>query len=89
VAQKGEVGSGVGEWEKQCRDCGFLWSLCVFGCISIVVEGACVRNCRGMGLCKVGKVGWSEGDECVGGRGKWRQVGGEWEGKVRARQESG
>jgi hypothetical protein len=38
----------------------------VFGCISaVVVEGAC----RGLGLCKVGIVGWSVGDECVGEKG--------------------
>jgi hypothetical protein len=31
---------------------------CVFGCISIVVtETACVRDCRGLGLCTVGTVG--------------------------------
>jgi hypothetical protein len=41
----------------------------VFGCISVVVEGACGRGCRGLGLCKVGIVSWSVGDECVGGRG--------------------
>jgi hypothetical protein len=35
-----------------------LWSLCVFGCISVVVlDGACVRDCRGLGLCTVGTVG--------------------------------
>jgi hypothetical protein len=26
-----------------------LWPLCVFGCISVVVEGACVWDCRGLG----------------------------------------
>jgi hypothetical protein len=32
-----------------------LWSLCVFGCISVVeVEGACVRDCRELGLYIVG-----------------------------------
>jgi hypothetical protein len=52
VALKGEVGSGVGEWGKQCWGC---WSFGVFWCISVdVVEGACVRDCRGVGLCKVG-----------------------------------
>jgi hypothetical protein len=30
----------------------------VFGCISVVVlDGACVRDCRGLGLCTVGTVG--------------------------------
>jgi hypothetical protein len=46
-----------------------LWSLCVFGYISVVVEeGVCVRDCRGFGLYKVSIVGWSMGDECQGGR---------------------
>jgi hypothetical protein len=46
----------------------FLWSLCVFGYISVVVEeGVYVRDCRGLGLCKVGIVGCSVGDECEGG----------------------
>jgi hypothetical protein len=61
-------GKWVGEWGKQCRGCWFLWSLCVFGYISvIVVEGACVMDCKGLALCKVGIVGCSAGDECVGG----------------------
>jgi hypothetical protein len=42
-----------------------LWLLCVFGWISVVVEGACVRDCRGLGLCTVGTVGSSSGCECV------------------------
>jgi hypothetical protein len=71
VALKVEVGSGVGEWGKQCWGCWFLWSLCVFGCISVfVVEGGYVRDCSGLGLCKVCAVGWSAGDECIRGRGK-------------------
>jgi hypothetical protein len=41
----------------------------VFGCISIVVEGAFVRDYRGLGLCTVGIVGYSVGGEYVGGRG--------------------
>jgi hypothetical protein len=57
----------------------------VFGCISVlIVEGACVRDCKGLGLCKVGIVGWSVSDEFVGGRGSlvtgWRRMGGECEG---------
>jgi hypothetical protein len=84
VAIKGEVESGVGELGKQCMGCWFLWSLCVFRCICIVVvEGACVRDCRGFGSCKVGIVSWS-GDECVGERGSlltvWGRMGGEGEG---------
>jgi hypothetical protein len=50
--------------------CWVFWPLCVFGCISVVVVyGACVKNCRGLGLYKVGTVGWSVDGECVGGRG--------------------
>jgi hypothetical protein len=70
VALKGEVGSGVGVWGKHWGGCWFLWSFCVFGFISfVVVEGACVRDCRVLGLCKLGIVGWSVGDVCVGRRG--------------------
>jgi hypothetical protein len=73
---------------KQCGGYWFLWSLCVFGHISVViVEGACVRDCRGLGLCKDGIVGWSVGDECVGERGSlvtgWSRIGGEGEGRRR------
>jgi hypothetical protein len=47
-----------------------LWSLCVFGYISVVIaEGVCVRDCRCLGLCKVGIIGCSVGDECEGRRG--------------------
>jgi hypothetical protein len=61
VALKGEVGSGVGVWRKHCGGCWFFWSLYVFGCISVVVvEGACVRDCRDLGLCKVGILGWPQ-----------------------------
>jgi hypothetical protein len=61
----------------------------VFVCISVVVvEGACVRDCRGLGLCIVGIVGWSAGDECVGRRGSletgWGRIG--REGEVRKRK---
>jgi hypothetical protein len=70
VALKGEAGSEVGEWGKQCRVCWFLWSLSVFGCVSVVVvEGASVRDFRGLELCKVGIVDWLAGGECVEGRG--------------------
>jgi hypothetical protein len=69
VALEGEVGSGVGEWRRQCGGCWFLWSLCVFRCIYVVLQGAFVRDFRDLGLCKVGIVSWSVGDECVGGRG--------------------
>jgi hypothetical protein len=94
VALKGEVGSGVGEWGKQCGCCWFLWPLCVFGCISVVVECAFVSDCRVLGLCNVGIKGWSVGDECIGGRGSlvtgWGTMGGkgrtggrEWVRRVR------
>jgi hypothetical protein len=44
---------GEEEWELLG-----LWLLCVFGCISVVaVEGVCVRDCRGLGLCTVDIVG--------------------------------
>jgi hypothetical protein len=56
--------------EKHCGGLLFLWSLCVFWYISVVVEvGVFVRDCRGLGLCKVGIVGCSVGDECEGRRG--------------------
>jgi hypothetical protein len=55
VAPKEEVRSGVGEWGKQHGGCWFSWSLCMFVFISVVVvEGACVRDCKGLGFCKVG-----------------------------------
>jgi hypothetical protein len=48
----------------------FLWSLCVFGYISFTIEeGVCVKDCRSLGLCKVGIVCCSVGDECEVGRG--------------------
>jgi hypothetical protein len=40
-----------------------------FGCISVVAEGACVRGCRGLGLCTAGTVGQSASSECVERRG--------------------
>jgi hypothetical protein len=71
VALKGEVGSGVAECGKQCGG-WFLWSLCVFGCISVVVEGACVvsgvaGSCGCIQL--VQWAGQSVGCECLGGKG--------------------
>jgi hypothetical protein len=69
VALKVQTGSGVGEWGKRCRGCWFLLSSCVFIYISaVVVTGACVRDCRGLGLCKFGIVVWSVGDDYVGGK---------------------
>jgi hypothetical protein len=44
----------------------------MFGFISVVVvKGACVRDCRGLGLYTVGTAG----GECVGGRGSIVKVG--------------
>jgi hypothetical protein len=83
VALKLEVEVGWVSWGSW-----FLWSLCVFRCIS-VVEGACVRDCRGLGLCKVDIVGWSAGGECVGVRGSLVTGWGRWVGKVKAWEESG
>jgi hypothetical protein len=45
------------EWRKRYGDCWVFWPLYVFWCISVVVEGAWVRDCRGLGLCTVGTVG--------------------------------
>jgi hypothetical protein len=48
----------------------FLWSLCMFGYISVVVkENVSFRDCRCLVLCKVGIIGCSVGDDCEGGRG--------------------
>jgi hypothetical protein len=50
-------GGKSGEWVgKELWGLLGLWPLCVFGYI-FVVEGACVRDCRRLGLCKVGTVG--------------------------------
>jgi hypothetical protein len=54
VALKRGAGKGVGGWGKRYGVCWVLWPLCVFGYISVVMEGGCVRNCRGLGLCTVG-----------------------------------
>jgi hypothetical protein len=52
--------------------CWILWPLSVFGCISVVVvEGACVSDCTGLGLCTVGKIGLSVVGVYVGGRGSF------------------
>jgi hypothetical protein len=41
----------------------------VFWCSStVVVEDACVRDCRGLGVCMVDTIGYSVGGECVQGR---------------------
>jgi hypothetical protein len=48
-----------------------LWGLLVLVCVW--VHFCCnvrsyVKDCRGLGLCKVVIVGWSAGADCVGGR---------------------
>jgi hypothetical protein len=46
------------EWGKGYRDCCVLWPLFMFGGISVVVvEGACVSDCKRLGLCTVHIVG--------------------------------
>jgi hypothetical protein len=48
----------------------FLWSLCVFEYIYVFVEeGFCVRDCKGLELCKVCIVGCLVGDKGEGRRG--------------------
>jgi hypothetical protein len=49
----------------------FLWSLCVFGCISVIEEGVCVRDCRSLVLYKVGIIGCSVDNECEKGGVVW------------------
>jgi hypothetical protein len=45
-------------WRIKYESGWVLWPLCVFGCISVVVvEDACVRDCRGLWLCTVGTIG--------------------------------
>jgi hypothetical protein len=84
VALKGEAGLG---WEEVWVLLGFV-ALCVFWYISVVVvEGACVRDYKGVGLCIVGTVGKSTGGECVRGRGSvvtgWGRIGGRGEDRGR------
>jgi hypothetical protein len=51
-------GNGVGGWGKRFGGCWGLWPLYMFGCISVVVvEGACDRDCKRLGLCTVSSVG--------------------------------
>jgi hypothetical protein len=56
-AKGGGVGKRVGEWEKRYEGCWVLCFLCVFECISVVVEGAYVRDFRELELCTVSTVG--------------------------------
>jgi hypothetical protein len=54
---------------------GFVALVCVR------VKGVCVRDCRGLGVCAVGRVGQSAGSEYVGGKGSvvtgWGRMGAE------------
>jgi hypothetical protein len=55
---------------------------CMFGCASaVVLEGTCVRNYRGFGVCMAGTVGYSAGYKCGGGKRSvmigWGRQGGE------------
>jgi hypothetical protein len=52
----------------------------VFECVSVVTaEGACVRNCRWLGLYTVSTVHSSAGGECAGWKGSvvtgWERIG--------------
>jgi hypothetical protein len=44
-------GGGRGWIGEDAGGCWVLWTLCVLGCFStVVVEGACVRDCWGPGV---------------------------------------
>jgi hypothetical protein len=59
-----------------------LVCVCVYFCCCS--RGCLCYGCWGLGLGKVGIVGWSVGDECVGGRGSLvGRMGGEGEGRRR------
>jgi hypothetical protein len=67
VIGKGRAKGGAEKvrWAREkVWGCWGLWSLCVLGCISVVVEGACGRDGRGLGACTVGTVGQSAGGKC-------------------------
>jgi hypothetical protein len=63
-----------------------VWRLLGLGAL-VVVEDACVRDCRVLGVCTVGTIGYSVGDKCEGRRADmvtgWRKRGG---GKDRGRE---
>jgi hypothetical protein len=53
-------------WANKYGGCWVLWLLCASGYIcAVVVEGACVRDCRGLGMSMVGTVGCSAGKGSV------------------------
>jgi hypothetical protein len=43
----------------------FVGLVCVWVYFCCCIVGCYVRDCRGLGLCKVGIEGWSAGGECV------------------------
>jgi hypothetical protein len=48
---------GTKRRRKWYGSCWVLWYLSMFVCISVVVvEGVCVRDFRGVGLCTIGTV---------------------------------
>jgi hypothetical protein len=47
VIGNGGTKKGVGGWENSYGGCWVLWPLCMFWRVSLVVEGSCVRDCRG------------------------------------------
>jgi hypothetical protein len=59
---------------------GFVVLVCVCVYFCCCSRGCCVRDCKGLGLCKFGIVDCSVGDECVGGRDSlvtgWSKMGG-------------
>jgi hypothetical protein len=79
-----EMGSMVGEWEKQCGGAVIVVLVCVWVYFFVVEDSICVRDCRGFGVCQVGIVGCSVGDYCEGGRDSlvtgWGRMRGEGEG---------
>jgi hypothetical protein len=49
VIEIGKGGTEKGRCVGEVMGCWVLWPLCVFGCVSVVVEGACIRDYRGWG----------------------------------------
>jgi hypothetical protein len=87
------VGGGwvsEGSSEGSAGFCGPCMCLGIFLCWS--VRCLC-QGLQGLVLCKVGIVGWSAGDECVGGRcslvTSWGRVGGAGISRGRARMRRG
>jgi hypothetical protein len=69
VALKREVGSGVVSGESSVGLLVFVTLVCVWA--YFCYSGGCLcQGLQGLGLSKVGILGWSAGDESVGGRGR-------------------